>query len=420
MSTFMKHSAIALIFPFAVLAQFQPPPAGFEDPPTLNSAEILLPQFASGPGFTVRPPVPTYGGRNGYMIDSEFGVFEADGNSMLMRRVYEIGAIQRLREVSRTDEYKNALVAAAKSPLLVAKGLIEHPAKTITGVPKGLWKSLNRLGQGVKEAAQKRERSEYEDSSAEELIGFSKAKRALALDLGVDPYSSNEALQRELNGIAWTAYAGKATFQLATLPVGGGAGAALTATNVTGGFNASLRDKSPTDLRLGNLKALLAMGCNRATADSFLANPAFSPSAQTAIVMHLGSMEGVKGRSKFVQLADDSSTGEGDAMFYVETSRILTLLNAGGTPLASLEVLDQLPVAITRDGRAVVGLEWDYAAWTQNASDFLALLKESSFGKSKPRGVIVALSGDASPMVQEKTAALGVELKSRLSPGPLK
>jgi hypothetical protein len=33
-------------------------------------------------------------------------------------------------------------------------------------------------------------------SSAQEMIGFSKAKRAVALDLGVDPYSSNEALQK--------------------------------------------------------------------------------------------------------------------------------------------------------------------------------------------------------------------------------
>jgi hypothetical protein len=354
------------------------------------------------------------------MIDSDFGLFEADGNAMLMRRVREIAAIARLREVSRTEEYKNALVSAAKSPVLAGKGLIEHPAKTITGVPKGLWKMINRAGQGLKEATQQRERSEYEDSSAEELIGFSKAKRGVALDLGVDPYSSNEALQRELNGIAWTAFAGKATFQLATLPVGGGAGLALTATNVTNSFNAALRDKSPTDLRLSNLKSLLAMGCARAQADEFLGNPAFSPSTQSAIVMHLESMEGVKGRPAFIKLANEVSTGEGDALFFAETSRLLAQLHGSNTPLARIEALDQLPVAIAKDGRAVIALEWDCAAWTVNASHFLALLKTARFGKTVPSGVLVALSGDATPLAREKMKGLGVEFVTRLSPGPLK
>ena len=72
----------------------------------------------------MRDAVPTYGGRNGYIIDSDAGIFEADGNTMLVRRMREIAAIARLREVSRTDEYKRALEAAVASPLLVTKGLV--------------------------------------------------------------------------------------------------------------------------------------------------------------------------------------------------------------------------------------------------------------------------------------------------------
>jgi len=57
--------------------------------------------------------VPTCAGRNAWTIDSDFGVFEADGNTMMIVR--EIAAIAKLREVSRTDEYKNALVVATTS-----------------------------------------------------------------------------------------------------------------------------------------------------------------------------------------------------------------------------------------------------------------------------------------------------------------
>lgn len=382
----------------------------------LRASEILRPEYAAG----VREPVPTYGGRNGYMIDSEFGVFEADGNAMLMRRVREITAIRRLREVSRTEEYKSALVAAAKSPIGAAKGLIQHPVSTITGVPKGIWKFMNRAGEGIKERAQGRERSEYEDSGAVQLIGFSKAKRDVALDLGVDPYSSNEAFQRELNGIAWAAYAGKATFSLATMPVGGGAGLALTATGVSNTFEQTLRDQSPGDLRLGSLKRLLAMGATREVANTFLNHAAFSPSVQTALVLHLESLEGVKNRASFVRLAAQGSNFEGDALFFCETSRILAQLHAGGRRIARLDVLDELPVAVGADGSLIVALEWDYAAWTPQAARFVARVKAAKAGGRQPAAIVAALSGDASPMVQERLKAEGILLATRLAPGPLR
>jgi hypothetical protein len=406
----MKTTALLLLLPFSLLAQ-----DGFEQPPTLSAAAILKPEFAAG----VREPVPTYGGRNGYMIDSAAGVFEADGNVMLIRRVREIAAIAKLREVSRSDEYKKALGSAMASPLLVTKGLVEHPVSTLTGVPKGLFKFMNRTGQGIKEKAEGRERSQYEDSNAAQLIGFSKAKRDVALKLGVDPYSSNEALQRELNGISWAAYAGKMTFTLATAPVSGGAGLALSATGITSTFENAIRDQSPGDLRLASLKRLLAMGCHRADADAFLNNVAFSPSVQTALVLHLASLDGVVNRAAFIQLATSGSDSEGDALFFAQTSRILAELHANGRTLAQLDTLGSLPIAVGADGNVVVALEWDYAAWTQNAANFIAQLKAAKFGKKAPTGFVVALSGDASPMVQQKLKDAGITLATRLAAGPL-
>jgi len=388
----------------------------FEEPPVLRASAILRPEFA----LNVREAVPTYGGRNGYMIDSAFGTFEADGNAMLVRRVREVAAIKHLREVSRTDQFKGALEAAAKSPVAAAKGLVEHPVSTLSGVPKGVWKFMNRAGQGIKERAAGRERSEYEDSNAAQLIGFSKAKRDVALQLGVDPYSSNEALQRELNSVSWAAYAGKMTFTLATAPIGGGAGVALTATGVTTTFEQALRDQSPADLRLANLKRLLAMSVDRADAEAFLNNPAFSPSVQTALVLHLDALAGVANRASFIRLASEQSTVEGDALFFCETTRILAQLHSGGRTIARLDTLDILPVALATDGNVVVALEWDYAAWTQNAANFIAQLKAVKIGGQAPAGYVIALSGDASPLAQQKLKDAGITLATRIAPGPLK
>jgi hypothetical protein len=410
----MKLTALLLLLPCALLAQ-----DAFEQPPTLSAATILKPEFASGPGFKVRDAVPTYIGRNAYIIDSDFGVFEADGNVMLMHRVREIAAIARLREVSRTDEYKKALSAAAASPLLLAKGLVENPVDTVTGVPKGLWKFMNGIGQGVKEKTQGRERSQYEDSNAAQLIGFAKAKRDVALKLGVDPYSSNLALQRELNGVSWASYAGKMTFTLATAPIGGAAGVALTATGVSTTFTNAIRDQSPADLRQGSLKLLLAMGCDRADANTFLNNTAFSPSVQTALVLHLDSLKGVANRPGFIQLAGSLSDCEGDALFFAQTARVLAELHANGRTLARLDTLNSIPIAIGADGKVIVALEWDYVAWTQSAANFVDKLKAAKFGGKAPTGLVVALSGDASPLAQQKLHDAGITLATRVAPGPL-
>ena len=97
---------------FPVSAQFasaQTNPPDYEELPELNASEILKPEFLKGQYHIVREPVPTSSGINQFVIDSDFGVFDADGNEMLVRRVKEIYAIDRLKEVSRTDLFKESL-----------------------------------------------------------------------------------------------------------------------------------------------------------------------------------------------------------------------------------------------------------------------------------------------------------------------
>src|SRR5438128_10436231 len=112
----------------------------FEELPELKASEILKPELLKGPHYVIRDPVPTASGMNQFTVDSDFGVFEADGNEMLLQRLKEIDAIARLREVSRTDEFKNSLIAAAKSPLNSARNIARHPAQAISNVPKAITK----------------------------------------------------------------------------------------------------------------------------------------------------------------------------------------------------------------------------------------------------------------------------------------
>src|SRR5215813_9384100 len=369
--------------------------AAFEELPLLKASDILRPDILTGPHHKVREEVPTYSGANQFTIDSDFGVFEADGNEMLVRRIDEINAIARLKEVSRTDEFKEALRKAAKSPIAAAKAIANDPVRTITNVPKGLMKFMGRIGENAKGIGQKHQANDPEGTQLQQVIGFSDAKRKVAIGLGVDPYSTNTVLQHELDQVAWASFAGGAAFTLATLPVSGAAGTALTVTEVSGDFNDVLKEKSPTDLRIMNRRTLLDMGATENEVGKFLNNNAFSPSAQTAFVLNLRSMKGVANRRAFVRLAGETRSSETDAILCLQTAALMSKLNKDEIPLSRIELLGEFPICVAKDGTTVVALQWDYAAWTSGAARVSDEVEKFSAEPPRNKKVHVALSGQA-------------------------
>jgi hypothetical protein len=392
----------------------------YEELPELKASEILRPEFLQGEHFKVAEIVPTFSGANRFSIESDFGAFEAEGNEMLLRRINEINAIAKLKEVSRTDEYKAALEKTAKAPVAAAKRIASDPIAAIGSAPKGIMKFMSRTGESLKGLGKKQEADAYQGSQLEQLIGFSDTKRKVAIELGVDPYSSNPVLQHELNEIAKAAFAGGATFSLATLPLGGAAGIGLTTTGVSNSLEEALREKSPTDLKILNRKYLLTIGANEAEAERFFANGAFSPTAQTAFVLNLKSLNGVANRRAFIKLASEKSSTESDAIFCVQTAALMGKLRKGEHPLARITTIGDFPICVGKDGTTIVALQWDYAAWTVRAARFAEELQKVAASSNGNKKVFVAVSGQTSPLLRQKMEELGYQLEDHLSPGPIK
>jgi hypothetical protein len=389
-------------------------PVAYEPLPTLNASVILQPQYFQGPNFTVRNPVPTYSGSNHYTIDSDFGVFEADGNAMLMRRVGEINAIAKLQAMSQTREFAEAAKQAAEAPLQVAQDLVTNPVSTISSVPKGIWGFLNQAGEAVKQAAEGDQGAAAEGNAVENMTGFSKTKRDLAIKLGVDPYNTNEVFQKELNKVAWPAFLGKFTVDLGMGVVGG---PALSAVNWTGTLTDTLRDKNRTQLYLMNLGLLMDnMGVSRDTADSFLNNNAISPTTQTILVAALGQLGNIPGQAEFIRQAA-TSQDEHDAIAFQQSAQLMANLN-NTTPVARITHLKGLTVCQTNDGTVVVPIQWDYAAWTPMTERFITALKAQKLA-TPVSGYAVILTGVVSPMTAQALADRGVKLTTKALPGPL-
>ena len=392
----------------------------FEELPELKASEILKPEFLKGQYHTVQESVPTSSGMNRFTIDSQFGAFEAEGNEMLVRRVGEIDAIARLKDISRTDVYKQALAKAAKGPYESAKNIIRDPVNSIENVPKGVMKFMKGAGEKVKSIGKKEKSSDKsEGSQLEQMIGYSNAKRKVAVSLGVDPYTTNSVLRKELDGIAWATFAGGATFSVVTLPVGGAAGVGLTMTGVSSSMNQLLVEKSPEDLKAYNRQSLIAMGASGSEADRLLGNPAYTPTQQTAFVLNMKSLDGVANRKAFIRLAGMNSSADADAIFCVQTAAMLGKLHQE-IPLARIETIGDFPIAVAKDGTTVVALQCDYAAWTSGAADFSQAAQKFAGQAPRNKKVVVALSGQTSERLRHELETRGIQLRDRYLPGPPK
>lgn len=394
-------------------------PSDFEELPELKASEILKPDILKGPHHTVRESVPTASGMNQFVIDSDYGVFDADGNEMLLRRIKEVYAIDQLKGVSKTDQFKQSLTTAAKGPYNAAKNVIKDPGGSVSNAGKGLMKFMGRVGQTAKHVA-KGEAQKPEGKTGQDVIGFTKAKRKIAISMGIDPYSSNSVLQKALDDVAWASWAGGFAFTAATFPISGPAGAALTATNMSSTIGNLLNKKSPAELKAINRSGLRAMGASAGDTERLLDNQAFSPTQQTIFVQNLKTLEDVANRGAFVRIAAEKSSSEADAAFCVQTAALMGQLHHGEHPLARIAMMEDFPVCVGKDGTVIAALQWDYAAWTPRAAAFGDELKKLANETGQNEHILVAISGQMSPRLQQELQNRKIKAQERLNPGPLK
>ena len=393
--------------------------AVFEELPELQASNILKPEFLKGPHFVVREPVPTAAGMNQFMIDSDFGVFEADGNEMLLQRLKEIDAIARLGEVSRTDEFKKSLLAAAKSPLNSAKNIARDPAQAISNVPKGIMKFLGRAKEGVQNVGKGGGGDGGDGNRMKDAIGYSDKKRKIALEMGIDPYTTNTVLQKQLDDLAWASWAGGFSFSVATLPISGAAGAALTVTDVNSTVDDLLREKSPSELEQINRSTFRSMGASASDTERILHGGALTPTQAATFAVHLKALKGVANRGAFIKAAAQKSTTEADALFCVYTAALMDQINQK-TPIARIVMLGDFPICVAKDGPIIVALQWDYAAWTPGAASFTDEVQKLAAKSGQGAHVTVDLSGDVSPRLRDELEKRGMTVQDRLVSGPLK
>jgi hypothetical protein len=383
----------------------------YETPDILRASEIIPPELLEGKNYNVHEDVLTYGFTNYYTIMSPFGTFEAEGDDMLRTRIHEIKAIAALQNIKKSKAFGEAAKKAATSSVKGAWGLISQPVKTISGVPKGVGRLFSRVGEMVKG-----DRGDSEDSVAKELIGFSAVKRQYAHKMGVDVYSSNEVLQRELNSVSWAGFAGGAGVSLATLAVKSASTVAyisIRGTKFIHGMNQILLDNAPEDLRRLNREKLLQMGVEESVIEEFLRNPNFSPRHETILVHALAEMEGVRNRDQFIKQAYFAES-ELDASTFQRIAEMIHGYHTQVGPISEIIPVRRVAVGYTSDQTIVIALPADYIYWTERADLGLDAIMRLQAVERPVKRVELWVTGRISQKARKEFEAKGLVVKDQI------
>jgi len=366
---------------------------------------VVPPELLRGPHYQLGPTVRTFTFMNQYTVASDYGAFTASSDARLRRLIREIAAIAELKKVHQSDAFAKATVDAGKGVVQGAQHLIDDPVATIGAVPEAVFSIFGR----VSEAAQRGGTSEYEDGVAQNLLAVSSFKREYAQKLDFDVYSSNEVLQKQLNSVAWASAAGNLTLGAASMVTGAAVLQVASGLRTLDQARNIVNALPPAELSRRNREALRQMRVPDPIANRFLANRMLSPRHQTVVVEAMKTLRGIPGRAAFIQYAARADS-EDTALLYQEMAELLAGYHRLVTPIQRVTIYQNIPVAYTGQGAAVILLPIDRLLWTERSSGIAASLAHTLPKPPPARPVEIWMIGDASDHAREGLQQLGITL----------
>jgi hypothetical protein len=375
-----------------------PAPQAFESPGRVETKMFIPADLITGPLHSVGDYAENDGMNNTYFLYSGNDAWAVTTGIALRTRIREIYAIDKLRETSKTDEFTQAMANAGKQKIEGVVGIVTNPLGTIQNIPLGASRFFGRIGEGLKGG-----RTEGEGNAVQNMIGINKAKVALAVKLGVSPYSYNQELQKQLTSNARAIAMGGLVVNAATAAVSGPAGAVLTGLNVNQTLQQTLVNSTPDDLRILNRKKLFALNVTRENADAILMHPWYSPWTETIMIDALSTI----GVDPTAFLADAcNALTEEDAIYFERLAQVLARYHTKKAKLRSLRTESKAVCALDANGTLVFPLSCDYAIWSERAAGRVGEIAALVQGEDDIKGIAVWVDGKTSDRATQ-------ELKSR-------
>jgi hypothetical protein len=377
----------SLAIPHAALA--------FEAPPTVR-AEAVLGDEATGPNYRIDPDVRSDGLLRLFVLRTRYGAFDVDGEDLMRERIRELQALRKLQAMSESDVFLKSAGKAAQAPLVFGQDLIKDPKATLEKSISGVGNMFGRIGAAIDN------RQANRDNVATSLLGIDAARRALAVELGVDPYTDFEPLASKLNDIATASALGGLSIRAALAAIPGGAGKAVSSTSTVETIRGTLLEKTSAQI-VGEVKATLArLRVPPGVASRFVENRRYTPADLLITARALAALRAENTRL-FIARAVNAETRE-EAVFqrhraellarHAKTYGIGAFVDVGGFPLNRLN-----------NGRMIALFPFDEVSWTERvAGMFQYVAGAAPHEHGQP---LLVTTGELTPMAAEGVRELG-------------
>jgi hypothetical protein len=345
---------LALVFTVACAGASLAAP--YERAPSFTAREVLPASLLNSSYYTVQNQVGVENYQYVFNVNTQWGTFRIVGTTLLRVRAREMEATAKLQEIGGAETLVDAAGRTALKPLGTAKGLVTQPGKTIGDTFKGVGNLFGSVGAAMKATDPRKE------GLIASVTGGAEARRKLAFDLGVDPYTSFKPLSEELTRLATASAIGNTGVNVGVGFVTGGVGIAISATSTSQKLREALRDKTAAQLEQQGREFLTAMGVSKGAQDAFYANANLTPTDKAVIVVALKTLGTVSGREIYVQTAAGASSVE-MAFYYRRQAELIARYNQKVTPVTGFVRAGRAPMIETGRGTVAI-LPVDYLYWS--------------------------------------------------------
>jgi hypothetical protein len=429
---------IRLLAPLLLLI---PLAANAEPEPVLAAAELVEPALLAGPGYRVQPRVELHGLQARFWVDTPWGAFPVDSVELLGLRIAEMPAVEALHAEGVTEALADTGIDALMKPLQAAISLASDPVGAASRAPAGVmryigdrWRKIEdrarRLGDRVDRAVfhdgapgDDRARSSTDSDSAgngtttpwwdkpvdefsrllRSQVGHSRARREIAAEFGIDPWTSNPLLRARLDELAWAVSGGRMAMGRLISLASGGAASAISAVERAAEISAST---PPEDLRRAAALRLERWSTDDDLIYSLVWRGAFPPPRMTLLLERIDALapaSGVEALLETARLADS----EIEARFVLNALDMLLHLDQHPAQGGRLLAAGALIGYIASDGEFLLPLPVDMLSWTPEVEDWFDHAQVNSHDH---RTVLVA--GAVSDMAARELTRRGWSLRA--------
>lgn len=385
-----------------LLALVEPQPATYEMLQPVAVADFFPAAKLTSSLYTIAPFAQPDGLHLTYTLQGPNGAESITGTKNLAVRTSELQAIAALDALDESEEFGKALVKAGAEKVESVKEAVKDPLGTVQRLPQGASRLLGRVGTAVKNTVEGKANPR---SGAEAVLGVSRKKSEMAVQLGVTPYSRDVLLQEKLDATARAMAGGALVVNLSGLLVSGGVGTAISVVNVNQTLQRTLIESTPEEMTVKNRASLTALGATPAEVEGFLSNTAFSPWQRTIITTDLKDIGHNPG--PFLRLASKATTAE-QALDLMQVAHILRRHHQDSAALVSFREEAGVLAALDSQGVLVAPVAGDLILWLEPTEARANMLRNMAQGDPNVKSVALATDGTFSARAVDEFTKRGI------------